>query len=225
MEADEELKKWLEESRAQYERQQAQYAEERRRMRKSPKKLYAVAMDPNSEFRTAKSHYYSHDLGENMELIEALHHRQWQPSVLLDHDAKRAYVVMHWDKVLDFIGEKDVVWESLEGLEPKAVERAYHFRGVYPVKFGKFENGVASIEWQINPDGMYFMDSDGYGITDDEERPLFAFVDRQLRVLLPFRYLSKSKKIAELDRMRAEAEALAKKKWKWMSLRHLKKRK
>jgi hypothetical protein len=42
--------------------------------------------------------------------------------------------------------------------------------------------------------------------------------------LLPFRYLSKSKKIAELDRMRAEAEALAKKKWKWMSLRHLKKR-
>lgn len=32
---------------------------------------------------------------------------------------------------------------------------------------------------QINPDGRYFADEDGYGMTDDEEITLVGYIDRR----------------------------------------------
>lgn len=56
----------------------------------------------------------------------------------------------------------------------------------YPTHVSKFENGIAKVWWQINPDGRYFMDEDGYGMTDDEEIELVGAIDRTGKVVVKY---------------------------------------
>lgn len=41
--------------------------------------------------------------------------------------------------------------------------------------------------WQVQPDGMYWRDEDGYGMTPDEEIRLYSFIDRNGRFTAPFK--------------------------------------
>ena len=52
---------------------------------------------------------------------------------------------------------------------------------------GKFENGLAAISWMIYPDGIYFADSDGFGVEDNPEENLYAIIDKNLDIVEPFR--------------------------------------
>ena len=58
------------------------------------------------------------------------------------------------------------------------------------------------MSWQINPDGRYYMDDDGYGMTDDIEITLYAYVDRSGKPLVKFRNI---KDYDELEVMEKEA--------------------
>jgi hypothetical protein len=49
-------------------------------------------------------------------------------------------------------------------------------------------NGIAELEWQLNPDGRYYMDDDGFGMTDDEEVTLLGTIDRTGRVVEKIHY-------------------------------------
>ena len=53
------------------------------------------------------------------------------------------------------------------------------------------------------------MDEDGFGMTDDEEISVYGFIDRQLNVLVKFRYINDDWK--QLKEMQAEAEYICKK--------------
>ena len=48
------------------------------------------------------------------------------------------------------------------------------------------KNGVAEVEWQLNLDGMYYRDEDGFGMTDDEEIKLYGAIDRKGKVVKKF---------------------------------------
>ena len=37
---------------------------------------------------------------------------------------------------------------------------------------------MAEVSWQLNPDGRYYMDEDGYGMTNEKEITIFGFIDR-----------------------------------------------
>ena len=50
----------------------------------------------------------------------------------------------------------------------------------------QYKNGVAEVEWQLNPDGMYYRDDDGFGMTDDEEINLYGAIDRKGKVVKKF---------------------------------------
>lgn len=52
---------------------------------------------------------------------------------------------------------------------------------------GRFENGLSAISWMIYPDGMYFADSDGFGMEDNDEENLYAIIDSNLDIVEPFR--------------------------------------
>ena len=41
--------------------------------------------------------------------------------------------------------------------------------------------------WQVQPDGMYWQDEDGYGMTPDEEILLYSFIDENGRFTEPFK--------------------------------------
>lgn len=51
-----------------------------------------------------------------------------------------------------------------------------------------FHNGVSKVEWQLNPDGRYFMDEDGFGMTDDEEIAIYGKIDSNGRIVEKFKY-------------------------------------
>ena len=63
---------------------------------------------------------------------------------------------------------------------------------------------MAEVSWQLNPDGRYYMDDDGFGMTSDEEITVYGFIDTKMNVLVKFQYIDKDWK--RLDKMRREAE-------------------
>ena len=74
----------------------------------------------------------------------------------------------------------------------------------YPSFIRSFQNGVALVEWQLNPDGRYYTDDDGFGMTDDEEVNIYGFIDRLGNVVMSFRAV---KNYRELNTLRLEAES------------------
>ena len=73
----------------------------------------------------------------------------------------------------------------------------------FPSFIRGFYNGVAQVDWQLNPDGRYYMDDDGFGMTNDVEIEIYGFIDKEGNVLVKFRTIKDS---SELETMRKEAE-------------------
>ena len=76
----------------------------------------------------------------------------------------------------------------------------------FPTRIRSFENGVAQVSWQLNPDGMYYMDEDGYGMTDDDEVEIYGFIDRKGNVIVKFKNIHEDWNL--LKEMRKEAESI-----------------
>ena len=90
----------------------------------------------------------------------------------------------------------------MEGLPQDAKKKKKKLNAHFPTFVRGYKNGVAEVSWQINPDGRYYMDEDGYGMTDDEEITIYSYVDRAGKPLVKFRNI---KDYSELDEMKIEA--------------------
>ena len=108
------------------------------------------------------------DLGEDMALVTQVIGRYWKPRYLMDKEARCAYEFMSIDEVLQIVTDEDIDWDSLKGLPQDAFDRAKAHSFHFPGHVYQYKNGVAEVEWQLNPDGMYYRDDDGFGMTDDE---------------------------------------------------------
>lgn len=53
-------------------------------------------------------------------------------------------------------------------------------------RYSDYSGGVCCIYWMLHPDGRYFMDSDGFGMEDDEEEAIYCYMDKNLNVVIPF---------------------------------------
>ena len=80
---------------------------------------------------------------------------------------------------------------------------ARHLSFHFPSFIRGFRNGVAQVDWQLNPDGRYYMDDDGYGMTDDIEIEIYGFMDTEGKVVVKFQAV---KDYRELEKLRKEAE-------------------
>lgn len=65
---------------------------------------------------------------------------------------------------------------------------------------------MAQVSWQLNPDGMYYRDEDGFGMTDDDEVEIYGFIDRKGKVVVKFKHINEDWNL--LKEMRKEAESL-----------------
>lgn len=69
----------------------------------------------------------------------------------------------------------------------------------FRTSFEKWDDTCYIMLWQIQPDGCYWADDDGFGMEDDEEIILYSFIDRNGQFMGPFqiyrvgdtRYLSR----------------------------------
>ena len=148
--------------------------------------------------------YKKENLGEGMILVEELKGGYWKPRYLMDNNTKCAYEFLNVNEKFVTVTTDDIDWDSLKGLPEEAIQRARDLNAHYPTRVRNFENGVAQVSWQLNPDGMYFMDEDGYGMTDDDEVEIYGFIDRQGKVVVKFQHINGDWKRLEI--MKKEAE-------------------
>lgn len=126
------------------------------------------------------------DLGEGMTLVSQVIDGYWKPRYLMDDEEKRAVEFMSAAEVLTGVTDDDIDWESLEGLPREMVARARAHLFCFPGGIYPYENGVAEVRWEINPDGRYYCDEDGFGMTPDQAVDLCGAIDRQGRVVRKF---------------------------------------
>lgn len=144
------------------------------------------------------------DAGEGMSLAEEVIMQYWKPRFLIDNKAKCAYEFMNGSEHLRTVTANDIDWDSLTGLPEDVLDMAREFNAHFPTRIRNFENGVAQVSWQLNPDGMYYMDEDGYGMTDDVEVEIYGFIDRQGKVVSKFQHINKDWKRLEIMKYEAE---------------------
>lgn len=154
-------------------------------------KMYRILTSENY----SKDSYEHRRLGEGMEVLDQLIWGWWKPRFLLNHNLHTAYEWMWPNEQLAIVDAEHIDWESMEKLPDKAAEtlRRYSFR--YPSFIRQFKNGIALVQWQLIPDGRYYMDDDGYGMSDDEELNIYGFIDRQANIVGLFHYYTD----AEID--------------------------
>ena len=58
----------------------------------------------------------------------------------------------------------------------------------YPSYIGMFKDGKAEFGWQVQPDGRYFADEDGFGMENCEEIWLRSYLDEKGNFTEPFAY-------------------------------------
>ena len=146
--------------------------------------------------------YKKENLDEGMILVEELKGGYWKPRYLIDNEAEKACEFMNSDYCLLTVTADDIAWETIDDLPEKVKERARTLNAYFPTIIRGYHDNVAEVKWQINPDGRYYMDSDGYGETDDKEVALFSYIDRQGKPLVKFRMVKGS---SELKEMKMEA--------------------
>ena len=147
--------------------------------------------------------YQTWDLGEGMAVLHKSMMGWYKPRFLLNHNKKTAIEFMDSDERLVTVTENDIDWTSLKKLPEDAVFVAQCLSFHFPSFIRGFKNGVARVDWQLNPDGRYYMDDDGFGMTADEEIEIYGFIDTKGKVLVKFKAIKDRK---ELESMREEAE-------------------
>lgn len=158
------------------------------------------------EFNTGS--YKTEDLGENMAVINESMYGWWKPRYLVNHNTRRAYEFIDMNQTLLTVTEEDIYWQSLTDLPEEAISNARALSFEFPSFIKQFKNGVAEVSWQLTPDGRYYMDADGYGMTDDDEVEIYGFIDTKGTVVVKFKNINKC--YDELDKMREEAEKIVK---------------
>lgn len=146
--------------------------------------------------------FEKYGLGDSMTVVNQVMGEYWKPRFLMDDSAKTAFEFMDPCERLTTISTEDIDWSSFRNVPEEAIGRARRLSAHYPTFVRKFENGIASVDWQINPDGRYFMDEDGYGMTNDEEITVYGYIDRTGKPLVKFRII---KDFEELRMMKQDA--------------------
>ena len=146
--------------------------------------------------------YEKCDLNDGMSVINQVIGEYWKPRFLMDERNKTAVEFMDSWTTLKTIHTDDIDWLSLKGLPQDVIDKAKNLNAHFPTFVRGYKNGIAEVSWQINPDGRYYMDEDGYGMTDDEEITIYSYVDRSGKPLVKFRNI---KNYSELDEMEEEA--------------------
>ena len=160
-------------------------------------KLYTKLSDNMYTMRP----YEQYSLDEDMCIINYLVYGYWKPRYLVDKRNESA-VEFLYGTTLQTVTTQDVDWQSLNGLPDEIVSRARRLDARFPTSVYKYKEGVACVSWQINPDGRYYEDEDGYGMTDDEEITLYGYVDRTGKPLVAFRRI---RNYDELHQMETQA--------------------
>lgn len=133
--------------------------------------------------------YERYNLQEDMWVVNEAIDEYWKPRFLMDARTKTAVEFMNEHRILQTVSTKDIDWNSLKQASESAVAIAKARHACYPIVILGFSNRNAQVRWTLHPDGQYYMDEDGFGMTHDTEINVIGTIDRTGRVVKKFRYI------------------------------------
>lgn len=101
-----------------------------------------------------------------------------------DGGTRRLITIVEHGEV-KFLTEADIEPSTLRLIKHQCPYLAFKAR--YRFWVFPFTGSKAAVEWTVRPDGSYYADSDGFGMTDDEEITLHGFIDTNGRPIGKFR--------------------------------------
>lgn len=166
-------------------------------------KLYRILVDE----KYSGGAYCRRKLGEGMEVVDQVIWGWWKPRFLLNHNLKTAYEWMWANQQLAIVDQEHINWESMKKLPEDAWPQLRNYSFSYPSFIRSYHNGIAEVQWQLIPDGRYWMDDDGFGMTSDAELNIYGFIDQEANIVSKFYYYTDAELEAHiLDKVRKEAE-------------------
>lgn len=145
----------------------------------TPTELYKTL---SADFKAERKFYFA-DRGEGM--IQA-REKGSNRVFLVNNKTKEAWELLTANGRFSFWDASAVEIASTFSLPYKSQRNAVEQRAPYYFGINEFKGGVASVSWTLQPDGRYYADEDGFGMTDDAEINFYAFIDPKANVLVPF---------------------------------------
>ena len=149
-----------------------------------------------------KGQYEAKDLDEGMEVIYQRYFSWSNPRFVLNHHEKRAFEFRSSGGTLLTVDVNDVEWKTLEKVSEDMARPRLGM--IYPSYIWNYQNGVAEVGWQLNPDGR-FWEEDGFFMTHDVQVFVYGFIDKEGTVVVKFKYIENDK---ERETMRRKAEGI-----------------
>lgn len=98
--------------------------------------------------------------------------------------SKKVYTIVDENGKLVGFTKDDIDWDSISQLENN--EDAYRMVTSYYFGIEDYKDGLARVNWMLYPDGRYFADEDGFGMEDNDETNVYAYIDTACRVVVKF---------------------------------------
>ena len=105
-------------------------------------------------------------------------------SFIVNTALKKAYPITEADGTLAGFTKDDIDWDNVSQLDHNA--DAYRMQACYYFGINDYKDGIARVNWMLYPDGRYFADEDGFGMEDNDEVNIDAYIDTECRVLVKF---------------------------------------
>ena len=128
--------------------------------------------------------YYHRDMGYGM--LRFSNRSYGNKQIFIVNPAiKKVYPISEPNGKLVGFTLDDIDWDNVNQLENNydAKRLVADYGGL---SIGDFKDGLAYVSWMLYPDGRYFADEDGFGMEDNDEVNISAYIDTQCRVVVKF---------------------------------------
>ena len=140
--------------------------------------------------------YYHRDMGYGMLRFS---NRSWgnKQIFIVNTSLKKVYPITKSTGELIIFTHDDIDWDNVNQLEHNgnAKRLVAKYGGL---SIGDYQDGLAYVSWMLYPDGRYFADEDGFGMEDNDEVNISAYIDTQCRVVVKFQEMKDEEKRRKL---------------------------
>lgn len=98
------------------------------------------------------------------------------------------------------VSDAEMDYETIDALLEYPEDAHYKCSDYYFGFCGDYENGYAALAWTTHPDGMYYMDEDGFGMEPDSEENIYCIINSDLEILVPFKPMDVSTVLEQFRR-------------------------
>ena len=128
--------------------------------------------------------YYHRDMGYGMLCFRNRSYGNKQ-TFIVNPALKKVYPISEANGKLVGFTHDDIDWDNVNQLEHNGdAERLVADYGGLSIE--GYQDGIARVDWMLYPDGRYFADEDGFGMEDNDEVNITAYIDTQCRVVVKF---------------------------------------